>query len=134
VRFREAQERILHELFFPPADLDVSLRQGFIVEAHQRILLPLSAFSFSLIPLACLLPGQLNRRGQLKRVLLAIAIAFLFELVDLGLGNIAARYTAAIPLMYVADLLPFVLGFGILQHGGIRLGFRRRAFFAQPAH
>jgi lipopolysaccharide export system permease protein len=134
VRFREAQERFLHELFFPPADLDVSLRQSFIVEAHQRILVPLSAFSFSLIPLACLLPGQLNRRGQLKRVLLAIAIAFLFELVDLGLGNIAARYTAAIPLMYVADLLPFVLGFGILQHGGIRLGFRRRAFFAQPAH
>jgi lipopolysaccharide export system permease protein len=134
VRFREAQERFLHELFFPPADLDVSLRQGFIVEAHQRILLPLSAFSFSLIPLACLLPGQLNRRGQLKRVLLAIAIAFLFELVDLGLGNIASRYTATIPLMYVADLLPFVLGFGILQHGGIRLGFRRRAFFAQPAH
>ena len=27
--------------------------------------------------------------------------------------------------MYVADLLPFVLGFGILLHGGIRLGFRR---------
>jgi lipopolysaccharide export system permease protein len=134
VRFREAQERFLHELFFPPADLDVSLRQSFIVEAHQRILVPLSAFSFSLIPLACLLPGQLNRRGQLKRVLLAITIAFLFELVDLGLGNIAARYTAAIPLMYIADLLPFVLGFGILQHGGIRLGFRRRAFFAQPAH
>ena len=127
VRFREPQERFMDELFFPPKDVDGSLRQGFVVEAHQRILVPLSAFSFSLIPLACLLPGELNRRGQLKRVLLAIGLAFLFELADLGVNNIASRSGAAIPLMYVADLLPLVLGFGILLHGGIRLGFRRPA-------
>src|SRR6266436_4107019 len=124
VRFREAQERFLDELFFPPADLDGLLRQGFVVEAHQRILIPLSAFSFSVIPLACLLPGELNRRGQLKRVLLAIGIAFVFELLDLGVSNLASRSAAAIPLMYVANLLPFVLGFGILLHGGIKLHVR----------
>jgi lipopolysaccharide export system permease protein len=134
VRFREPQERFMDELFFPPKDVDGSLRQGFVVEAHQRILVPLSAFSFSLIPLACLMPGELNRRGQLKRVLLAIGLAFLFELADLGVNNIASRSGAAIPLMYVADLLPLVLGFGILLHGGIRLGFRRPAPVARPAH
>jgi lipopolysaccharide export system permease protein len=134
VRFREPQERFIDELFFPPKDVDGSLRQGFVVEAHQRILVPLSAFSFSLIPLACLLPGELNRRGQLKRVLLAIGLAFLFELADLGVNNIASRSDAAIPLMYVADLLPLVLGFGILLHGGIRLGFRRPTPVARPAH
>jgi lipopolysaccharide export system permease protein len=134
VRFREPQERFIDELFFPPKDVDGSLRQGFVVEAHQRILVPLSAFSFSLIPLACLLPGELNRRGQLKRILLAIGLAFLFELADLGVNNIASRSGAAIPLMYVADLLPLVLGFGILLHGGIRLGFRRPAPVARPAH
>ena len=134
VRFREPQERFIDELFFPPKDVEGSLRQGFVVEAHQRILVPLSAFSFSLIPLACLLPGELNRRGQLKRVLLAIGLAFLFELADLGVNNIASRSDAAIPLMYVADLLPLVLGFGILLHGGIRLGFRRPAPVARPAH
>jgi lipopolysaccharide export system permease protein len=133
VRFREPQERFMDELFFPPKDVDGSLRQGFVVEAHQRILIPLSAFSFSLIPLACLLPGELNRRGQLRRVLLAIGLAFLFELADLGVNNIASRSGAAIPLMYVADLLPLVLGFGILLHGGIRLGFRRPAPVARPA-
>ena len=133
-RFSEPQERFLDELFAPPADADDSLREGFLVEAHQRILVPLSAFSFSLIPLACLLPGELNRRGQLKRVLLAIATAFLFELLDLGVNNLAARSPAAIPLMYAVDLLPFVLGFGILVHGGIRLGFRRPALAVRPAH
>jgi lipopolysaccharide export system permease protein len=134
VRFREPQERFIGELFSPPEDVDGSLRQGFVVEAHQRILVPLSAFSFSLIPLACLLPGELNRRGQLKRVLLAIGIAFLFELVDLGVNNIASRSGAAIPLMYLADLLPLVLGFGILLRGGIRLRSRRPAPVARPAH
>jgi lipopolysaccharide export system permease protein len=134
IRFREPQERFLGELFFPPPDTDAFFRQGFLIEAHQRILVPLSAFSFSLIPLACLLPGELNRRGQLKRVLGAIGFAFLFELLDLGVNNIAGRHTAAIPLMYLVDLLPLVLGFGILLQGGIRLGFRRPSLLAQPAH
>ncbi len=129
-RFREAQERFLGELLFPPADVEKSLRYGFIVEAHQRLLIPLSAFSFSLIPLACLLPGEFNRRGQAKRVMVAIVAAFVFQLVALGVSNLADRYAAAIPLMYVAGLLPFGLGFGILLHGGIRLGLRRPAFAA----
>jgi lipopolysaccharide export system permease protein len=133
-RFREAQERFLDELFTPPADADASLRAAFLAEAHQRLLVPLSAFSFSLIPLACLLPGQLNRRGQLKRVFLAVALALAFELLDIGVNNLAFRSTAAIPLMYVADLLPFVLGFGILLHGGIKLGFRWPMLATRPAH
>jgi lipopolysaccharide export system permease protein len=133
-RFREAQERFLDELFTPPADADASLRAAFLAEAHQRLLVPLSAFSFSLIPLACLLPGQLNRRGQLKRVFLAVALALAFELLDIGVNNLAFRSTAAIPLMYVADLLPFVLGFGILLHGGIKLGFRLPMLATRPAH
>jgi lipopolysaccharide export system permease protein len=133
IRFREAQERFLDELFSPPEDADISLRQGFLVEGHQRLLVPLSAFSFALIPLACLLPGELNRRGQLKRILLAIGIAFLFELLDLGVNNIATRYSATIPMMYVVDLLPLVLGFGILLYGGIGIGFRPLVFRVRPA-
>jgi lipopolysaccharide export system permease protein len=132
-RFREAQERFLDELFFPPADVEGPLRQGFIVEAHNRILVPLSAFSFSLIPLICLLPGELNRRGQLNRILLAIALAFLFELIELGVNNFASRSASAIPIMYVSTLLPLVFGFGILLLGKIRLGFRSPMLAIRPA-
>ena len=91
VKFREAQERFLDELFWPPPQLEPMLRRSFILEAHQRLLVPLSIFSFVLIPLACLLPGELNRRGQLRRVLLAVGIAFLFQAVDLGVKNLAGR-------------------------------------------
>jgi len=125
VRFREAQERFLDELFYPPADTDPALRLGLIIEAHQRILIPLSALSFSLIPLACLLPGEFNRRGQLKRTLLAIVIAFLYELLDIGVNDLASRSAAAIPLMYAINLFPFIFGLAILLRRNVKLGFRR---------
>jgi len=126
VRFREAPERFLPDLFFPPRSLDRDpfLRHTFTMEAQQRILVPLSAFSFALIPLACLLPGEFNRRGQAKRVILAVAAAFLFETLDLGVNDLAARYSTAIPLMYVVDLLPFALGVGLLMPGRLRFGWR----------
>jgi lipopolysaccharide export system permease protein len=127
VRFREAQERFLDELFWPPADLDPLTRDSFLVEGHQRLIVPLSVFSFVMIPLACLLPGELNRRGQLSRVLLAIAFALLFQALDLVVKNLAGRHGAAIPLMYLIDLLPLTLGFGMLLFGGIRIGFWRLA-------
>ena len=124
VRFREAQERFLGELFFPPAGLDAMLRNSFILEAHRRLLIPLSVFGFALIPLACLLPGEFSRRGQAKRVILAVGTAFIFQTTNLGVDNLAARFAAAMPLMYVVDLAPFVIGLGVLLHGGIRFGFR----------
>jgi len=131
VRFREAQERFLGELFFPPDGLDPATYRSFIVEAHQRLALPLSVFSFVMIPLACLLPGEFNRRGQLRRVLLAVALALLFQSLDLGVRNLAAGSYAAIPLMYLTDLLPFGLGFGILMIGGLRIGLWRPAAVAR---
>jgi len=133
VRFRGAQERFLGELLFPPAGLDALVRRSFIMEAHQRLLIPLSALSFSLIPLACLLPGEFSRRGQAKRVIVALGAAFLFQVSSLGVNDLAARFNEAIPLMYVVDLLPFAVGLTILLNRGIRFGFRRPGYAAARA-
>ena len=126
-RVREPQELMLGDLLFPSANLDAVTRRSYLAEANRRIAVPLSTLSFCLIPLACLLPGQLTRRGQVRRVLLAVGSAFLFQSLELSLGNLALRYTGVIPLMYVVDLLPFAIGFAILLHGRARLGFRRPA-------
>ncbi len=128
VRFREAPERFLGELLFPPPGLDPVLRHSFIIEANQRILIPLSVFSFALIPLAFLLPGDFNRRGQLKRIMLAVGAAFAFELIGFGINDLAARFVVVIPLSYVIVLLPAGLSLGILLQGGTRPGFRRPTF------
>ena len=127
VRFREAQERFLGDLFAPPANLDPETRESFLIEGHQRLIVPLSVFSFVMIALCCLLPGELNRRGQPRRVLLAIALAFVFQTLDLGVRNLAGRNAVAIPLMYLIDVLPLGLGLGILLFDGIKLDFRRLA-------
>lgn len=131
VRFRGPEERFLGELFWPPPNLDRLNRRSFLVEAHERLVIPLSVFSFVMIPLACLLSGEFNRRGQLRRVLLAIALALAFQVLDLAVKNLAARHPAAIVLMYLTDLLPLALGFGILLFGGIKLGAWRFASAAR---
>ena len=132
-RAREAQERYLNELFFPPEDIDPGMRDVYLVEGNERLTEPLTAFGFALIPLACLLPGEFNRRGQLKRVLTAIGCALAFQAIDLAVRNLEGRYTAAIPISYLVDLLPFALGLGILLHRGIRFNFRRLNFAALAA-
>jgi len=133
VRFREPQERFLGELFFPPPEIDGANYRAFMAEGHQRLVVPLSIFSFAMIPLACLLPGEFNRRGQLRRVLLAVFFALVFQSTDIGVKSLTASHYAAIPLMYVIDLLPLALGFGMLRFGGIRLGLWRPAPVAEPA-
>lgn len=131
-RSREAQERFLPELFFPSDDIDPGTREAYLVEGNERLTVPLTAFSFAIIPLACLLPGEFNRRGQLKRVLIAVACALSFQALDLAIKNIEGRFAAAIPMSYIVDLLPFTLGLGILLHRGIKFNFRRLGF-AAPA-
>jgi len=125
VRSREAQERYLPELFFPPDGIDRGTREAYLVEANERLTIPLTAFSFAIIPLACLLPGEFNRRGQLKRVLVAVGCALLFQAIDLAVRNLEGRFAIAIPISYVVDLLPFAVGLGILRHRGIKFGHRR---------
>jgi lipopolysaccharide export system permease protein len=129
-RSREAQERYLGELFFPPDDLDQGTRDAYLVEANERLTVPLTAFSFAIIPLACLLPGEFNRRGQLRRVMLAIGCAMTFQALDLAVKNLEGRYVAAIAVSYFVDLLPFMVGLGILLHRGIKFNFRRLPFAA----
>jgi hypothetical protein len=50
-----------------------------------------------------------------------------FQAVDLGVKNLAARNLGMVPLMYVVDLLPLVLGFVFLLSDAIKLRLRRPA-------
>ncbi len=127
VRFRDAQERFLGDLFWPPPGLDAATRKSFVIEGQERLIVPLSVFSFVMIPLACLLPGEINRRGQLRRVLLAVGLAFVFQAFDLGVRNLASRDVGMLPVMYLIDLLPLALGTAILLFGGIKLDLWRLA-------
>jgi lipopolysaccharide export system permease protein len=125
-RAREPQERYLTELWFDPDTYnDAAFGRAVQVEAHRRIVQPLSALSLAAIPLVFLLSGEFNRRGQTRRVLLAVLCAFVFEAVDIGFQNLAARVSAAIPMLYLIALAPVAAAALVLQRDG-RLPRRRQ--------
>ena len=123
-RWREPRERYLHELFNPDDGYDDQRNLGkFWAEAHQRIASPLFAFALTAIALAALLGGQLNRRGQWRRIFAGIAAAFLFEAIGLGLVNAVSKSPDLAPLIY----LNVVLTLGIAVYLVNRRSRGRRA-------
>ncbi|MGO8919099.1 MAG: LPS export ABC transporter permease LptF [Stellaceae bacterium] len=110
-RDRQPDELFMNELLFrraPPGDT------SRIIEAHLRLINPLTALAFCAIPLGCLLTGEFNRRGQTKRVLLAVLLAFLFETLDIGFKNLAGRSTMAVPFLYLNVLAPIMVTLWLL--------------------
>lgn len=132
VRDRQVDERYTGELIFGMgADEEPAWRRAVLVELNMRLAGPLAALSMAALPVACLLTGQFNRRGQARRVLLAVLIALLFEIVDIGLKNLATRSSIALPLVYANLLIPLLASLWLLwRDGAPRL---RRRFNTQPA-
>ena len=108
----QPDERYLAELFAPSdtETLDQTLRNRLLVEGHQRLLAPLYCLSFTLVGLACLLTGELNRRGQGRRLLVAFSLVLVLQATDIGFNNLANRAPLAIVLMYLNVIIPSILG------------------------
>jgi len=110
VRPREAEELYFHELLAGGRNL--------LAEINLRLVTPLDALVLACIPLACLLSGDFNRRGQSRRILAATILAMVFEVVDLGVKNLASHALAALPLLYVETLLPMGIAAWLLLREG----------------
>lgn len=110
VRERQPDELYMGDLLFRRGQPrpGVSAR-ALSVELNMRLAGPLLALSMAALPILCLLPGEFNRRGQPRRVILAIGLAFFLEFIDVGLKDMANRYDPAVPLLYVNALLPFLI-------------------------
>lgn len=116
-RWREPKERFLPELLWPSDDRrDQRYRQELVAEGHQRLVGPLYTVVFALIGMAALLAGEFNRRGQAKRVLVAVACVAALEGVSLALNDLASRSAAAVPAMYAAVLLSGGASIYVLLH------------------
>lgn len=110
VRFRDARERPLSELFeVQPGPLSESDVRRFRIEGVQRLLLPLQVLGLTLLALYGLLGGRFDRRGQGGRIAVTVALMVGFQAAVLGVNNLAARSLAMLPLLPVLALLPIVL-------------------------
>jgi lipopolysaccharide export system permease protein len=132
-RDRQVDERYTGDLFdnLGP-DQDADWRRAVMVELNMRFAGPLSALTLAAISVACLLTGEFNRRGQTRRVLLAVGLAFVVEVVDVALKDLAARAWFAIPLVYANLMIPLVIALWMLWRESAP-PWRRRIFAAQPA-
>jgi lipopolysaccharide export system permease protein len=108
LRWREPRERFLGELLYPEVspETDPTAYNKLIAEGHQRLVTPLFCFSYALIAMAALLTGELNRRGQLDRILWAVLFVIASQALNLGATNLAARALSTVPLMYASVLVP----------------------------
>ncbi len=110
-RVRDSRERYLHELFFAKERSDeVWDFQKLRMEGHHRLASPLLGLAFVLTGLAFLLAGDLNRRGQIKRVVPAIAVVVAIEAAMLAAKSYGEKFPELGTLMYVIALLPFLSG------------------------
>ncbi len=106
-RFRDMSEMSIGELFHPLAgtvlERDIPKLR---VEAHRRLVTPLSAVSFTLVGLVAVLMGTFRRHGGLIRPALAVLSVVGLLAAGLLLVNLAAKQLALIPLIWVNTLAP----------------------------
>ncbi len=117
-RVPQADERFLPELF-NPSDVtdDPVFYSRLIVEGHNRLVSPIYCLTYVLIALACLLTGELNRRGQGKRMLIAIGLMILLVAMSFWTTNLANRSLNFVPLMYLNALLPMPIAVTLIMMG-----------------
>ena len=132
-RDREVDERYTGELIHGMGpDQDPDWRRAVLVELNMRLAGPLSALTMAALAVACLLTGEFNRRGQAKRIFLGVGLAFVVEVIDIALKDLAARSGIAIPLLYANLVVPLLVSLWLLWRENGMPSFRRRVA-AAPA-
>ncbi len=105
--FRDMNELFLLDLLYPTESVTAPRNfNEFRAEGHSRLTMPFLALALTLVGLAVVLRGEFSRRGQSKRLAIAIVLAGMLEAGGLGSKLIAAKEPVTIPLMYLAILLP----------------------------
>jgi lipopolysaccharide export system permease protein len=115
-RLYQPDERSLAQLLNPDPSkgYDRHYYKKLIAAGHNRIVTPMLPLAMVMVALIALLYGQFDKRGQAKRIVLAIGAAGAIQGAAIGLHNFAAKAPEAIPLMYVNAVVPIVVGFILL--------------------
>ena len=106
-RWRQPRERFLTELFDPgDSEMDRTNRYLLQAEGHTRLTSPLYPLVFTLVALGVLLPGDYNRRGQGRRILIAVLLMIVLQSGAVFWTGVAAKHASLIPAIYGNVLAP----------------------------
>lgn len=89
-RILKKDERYLPELLYPESEIVGKELDKFNAEAHQRLTWPMFNISLPLLVVTILLAGDFNRRGQSRKILIAVIAGFSFILLAMALKNMVA--------------------------------------------
>ena len=128
-RWAEPDERTIFELLNPdPAvERDLESLRDFKVEIHRRLVSPLLAVVFTLISCAALLIGPVERRGQVRRIAVAVFAVVVIQGLYIAAYNLARQSDFGLLFMYALVFVP--LGFCIFALSGFSEGLRRRLLY-----
>jgi len=131
VRWREPEERTIVELLNPDLQnrYDAKNLREFQVEIHRRFTSPLMSLALCFVGLSALLLGPVNRRGQGKRIMMAVGAAFMIQGGYLSAFNIARDSNVGLVMMYGCVLLPLIILPFLFSAAGEKL---RRSLFYKP--
>ncbi len=89
-----------------PHPINVRDTPKWYAEGHKRLTIPLTTLSYAMVALLSALTGTFRRHGGVLRPLLTIVAMVGLLAAGLGIGTLAARDNALVPLMWVHALLP----------------------------
>ena len=121
-RFQEPDERTLSELLSVDKNkerMDRKTKREFKGEIQKRILSPFLVPAFSLVGISFLLLGGYDRRGQSRRIMLAITLIVLLQVAYLISYNLAKQSSVGFPLMLISVLTPIGLSLYFLRRGSL---------------
>ncbi len=128
-RWREPDERTIFELLNPNMEnaRDVESLRDFKVEIHRRFVGPILALVFTLIALNSLLLGPVDRRGQGRRIAIAIACIVALQGSFLAVFNLSRQSNFGLILMYLIVFVPLVFNLFLLSGAGEK--YRRKLLY-----
>lgn len=128
-RWREPEERTLIELFNPDMteERDVQSLRAFQIEINKRLTGPLLSVVYTLIAIAILLIGPIDRRGQGRRILIVIGLVLCIQSLYLTSFNIARKTDLGFVLMYALVIVPSLLAGFMISGASERL--RRKILY-----
>ena len=108
-RLRDVGEMGIGELLSPPAGLNPRDTAKWRVEAHKRMVSPLTTLSFTMVALLTVVGGVFRRHGGLLRPFLGIVSVVALVALGLALDSLAVRMNELIPALWLRAGLPAVV-------------------------
>lgn len=125
-RAQEAKERTLGELIALRADgaQRRDARLSAEREIWRRVGMPFLSLTFTMVALAFMVLGPVNRRGQSKRIVSALLAIILLQAAYIGLTDAAQKSYTGIAALYAVIFGPIVCGLFMMSRWGERLRHR----------